>query len=118
MYHKDEKKFFVTCRGSHCIKKISPSGSEKTDSNKLTISGVIEDFVGVVGTPGNQDGVGSNALFNFPWGLAINPNTGFMYASSNHCIRKITTSGNKRKRREKNKLNIFINRSCNYVSRW
>ena len=47
------------------------------------------------GKPGSEDGVGINASFNHPAGIAIDQNTGNMFVcdNNNNSIRKITVQG-------------------------
>lgn len=46
------------------------------------------------GEAGFADGSADTAKFNYPWGIAINNNTGDLYVSDSHRIRKITRDGN------------------------
>lgn len=47
------------------------------------------------GMSGYKDGDRLSALFNSPWGIAVNQETGDVYVSdySSHIIRKITLQG-------------------------
>ncbi|MCX6916430.1 MAG: hypothetical protein NT167_25865, partial [Verrucomicrobia bacterium] len=56
---------------------------------KITPDGVVTTIGGLVGASGNTDGLGSEARFSGPEGLAVDAN-GFVYVadSSNHTIRK------------------------------
>jgi sugar lactone lactonase YvrE len=60
---------------------------------KITSTGVVTTFAGS-GTATYLDGIGTNAGFNVPWGIAID-STGNLYVGeqSNHRIRKITSTG-------------------------
>lgn len=72
---------FVTDDANSSIRKITPGG-------------VVTTFAGVTASPGNSDGTGSGARFNFPFGLAIDANRN-LYVTDNasHTIRKITPGG-------------------------
>ena len=61
---------------------------------KITPAGVVSTLGGQALTPGNSDGVGSEAHFFNPFGLAID-GTGALYVSeqSNHAIRKGQLAG-------------------------
>jgi sugar lactone lactonase YvrE len=63
------------------IRKISPAGQAGT-------------LAGLAGNPGSSDGVGDNAQFRNPWGVAVD-RTGTVYVadSSSSTIRKITPAG-------------------------
>jgi hypothetical protein len=67
---------FIGDTGNQLIRKITPDG-------------VVTTIGGQVGTSGSTDGSGSQAQFNSPAGLAVDPN-GFVYVtdSGNHTIRK------------------------------
>jgi len=72
---------FVSDRGNHVIRKITPAGDVST-------------FAGLAGSIGSADGTGSAARFNFPSGLAIDANDNLYVAdTNNHTIRKITPAG-------------------------
>jgi sugar lactone lactonase YvrE len=60
---------------------------------KATIAGVVTTFAGSNG--GSVDGVGTNAKFNFPYGLAID-GSGDLYVAENAgaTIRKVTSAAN------------------------
>ena len=59
----------------------------------LILLGTVSTLAGSTSS-GNDDGSGSNALFNSPSGVAVDPNSGNVYVSDhiNNNIRKITTS--------------------------
>jgi sugar lactone lactonase YvrE len=62
--------------------------------NKITPSGKVSVFAGTANVPGSLDGLGTNAMFNFPYGLAIDPEDNIYVAdTNNHVIRKITPAG-------------------------
>jgi len=64
--------------GNHCIRRITPDG-------------MVETVVGVPGKKGYQDGNPEDALFDNPWGLAIDKDyTIYVADTGNHCIRKLT----------------------------
>ena len=58
---------------------------------KITPAGVVSTFVGLSGTPGASDGIGTAARFDFPYGIAVD-NAGNVYVAdtSSSTIRKIT----------------------------
>jgi DNA-binding beta-propeller fold protein YncE len=70
---------YVTDYDSHRIRKVTPSG-------------VVTTLAG--GAPGDADGVGNNARFNSPTGIAVDA-AGNLYVadSGNHLIRRVTPWG-------------------------
>ena len=58
----------------------------------MTLVGVVSTVAGSIS--GYADGVGTNALFNGPVGIAVDSN-GALYVgdSNNHCIRKQDVTG-------------------------
>lgn len=72
---------YVSERGNHCIRKITPAG-------------VVTTFAGQAGTPGHRDGDVRLARFSDPRGLVISPaGEIFVADTGNHCIRRILPSG-------------------------
>lgn len=72
---------YVCERGNHCIRKISPSGEVST-------------FAGMMGFGGSVDGSASQARFRQPRGIAVDANNNIFVADSdNHTIRKILSDG-------------------------
>ncbi|MBV8666507.1 MAG: DUF4214 domain-containing protein [Burkholderiaceae bacterium] len=72
---------FVADTNNHTIRKITPAGAVST-------------FAGVTGYAGALDGLGTNAQFNAPAGLAIDSADNIYVADSgNHTIRMITPAG-------------------------
>jgi sugar lactone lactonase YvrE len=63
----------------HVIRGIAPNGEVWT-------------VAGLEGEPGSEDGLGSEARFNRPTGLALDPATGLLYVADagNHAIRRVT----------------------------
>ena len=61
---------------------------------RIDTSGIIRTFAGSPGQVGSVDGVGLDARFNAPAGIAVDP-TGVVYVadSGNHTIRKISPVG-------------------------
>ncbi|PWU19678.1 MAG: hypothetical protein C5B50_06100 [Verrucomicrobia bacterium] len=61
---------------------------------KVTPAGVVTTLAGLAGSTGSTDATGSNARFNFPWGIAVD-SSGTLYVAdtSNNTIRKVTTGG-------------------------
>src|SRR5262249_14822695 len=67
---------FVVCNGDSTIRKITPEG-------------VVTTFAGSSGVTGSADGVGTNATFNFPFGLAIDGNRNlYVTDRGNNLVRK------------------------------
>ena len=61
---------------------------------KVTSAGEVTTLAGSAGNAGTNDGTGTNALFNGPWGLAVG-SAGNVYVadSRNDTIRKVTAMG-------------------------
>lgn len=72
---------YVADTANHTIRKISPTGDVAT-------------FAGAPGQPGYADGLGSDARFNWPHGVAVAP-SGDIYVADmyNEVIRKIRSDG-------------------------
>lgn len=70
---------FVADMMNHVIRKITPTG-------------LVSTFAGSVGTAGSADGVGTQASFRNPTGLAFEP-SGSLYVTSDHALRKISPGG-------------------------
>ncbi|MGD0787247.1 MAG: NHL repeat-containing protein [Terracidiphilus sp.] len=72
---------FVTQISSHTIRKITPAG-------------VVTTLAGKAGVTGHEDGIGADARFYFPHGVATDA-VGNVYVADygNNTIRKITPSG-------------------------
>ena len=61
---------------------------------KITPNGVVSTLAGLAGHPGNKDGIGINARFRNPWGVAVDDaGNVFVADMSNDTIRKITPTG-------------------------
>jgi sugar lactone lactonase YvrE len=61
---------------------------------KITPEGLVSTVAGLAGAPGTADGIGSNARFNYPTGIAIDESGNLYVADRNSStIRKITSSG-------------------------
>jgi len=77
-----KKQCFFISSENHVIYKITPEGTRSV-------------FVGKENKAGNVDGIGSNALFNSPTGLAIDQKSGNLFVSDylNCTIRKVTPHG-------------------------
>jgi hypothetical protein len=67
------------------------SDSRNFRIRKVDARGSARTFVGTI--KGTSDGMGTNASFTAPNGLAIEPTTGTMYISDNQCIRSVQPSG-------------------------
>ncbi len=62
---------------------------------RITLSsGLVSTFAGYAGTVGTTDGSGSEARFNYPFGVALD-NSGNLYVTDaiSHTLRKITSAG-------------------------
>jgi sugar lactone lactonase YvrE len=72
---------YVADKNNHLIRKITPDGT-------VTI------FAGGVNMPGNSEGPGAVARFNYPAGVAVDTSGNILVADSgNHKIRRITPDG-------------------------
>ena len=72
---------YVADGSNHLIRKISPAG-------------IVSTIAGKAMTPGTDDGIGANATFNGPHGLAVDKDGNVYVADFNtHLIRKILPSG-------------------------
>jgi sugar lactone lactonase YvrE len=61
---------------------------------KVTPSGVVTTLAGLAGISGTNDGTGSAARFNFPWGVAVATNGNVFVADTyNDTIRELTPMG-------------------------
>jgi sugar lactone lactonase YvrE len=72
---------FIADQGNHAIRVVAVDGS-------------IETVAGSPGVPGSVDGVGTNAQFNLPSGVAIGNQALFVADTGNDTIREITISNN------------------------
>ncbi|HEY4248540.1 MAG TPA: hypothetical protein VGM64_17075 [Lacunisphaera sp.] len=61
---------------------------------KITTTGVVTTIAGTLATPGNADGNGTAATFNFPSSVAVDAAGSVVYVAdyNNHVIRKIVTA--------------------------
>jgi hypothetical protein len=67
---------YVADTGNYTIRKITPAG-------------VVTTLAGLAGTGGSEDGTGSAARFNYPYGIASDSADNLYVAdTSNHSIRK------------------------------
>ncbi len=72
---------FVADLGNHVVRKVTPAA-------------VVTTVAGTYGGPGATDGYATNALFNYPAGVAVDGNTNVYVADySNQTIRKISPTG-------------------------
>jgi len=61
---------------------------------KISSSGQVSTLAGLAGNPGTNDGVGDNAQFRNPWGVAMGRmGTVYVADTSSSTIRKITSAG-------------------------
>jgi hypothetical protein len=72
---------YVTEKGNHTIRKVTPAG-------------VVTTLAGAAGQSGSADGTGAAARFSYPWGVAVD-GAGNVYVadSQNDTIRKVTPAG-------------------------
>ncbi|MDR1666997.1 MAG: IPT/TIG domain-containing protein [Bacteroidales bacterium] len=75
----NEGNLVIAEQGNHCIRQISPEG-------------IVTTIVGIAGKADLRDGNPDDAMFNAPWGLAIDRRDGTIYIADrgNKCIRKLT----------------------------
>lgn len=73
---------YVTDRGNHTIRKITPAG-------------VVTTLAGKAGVSGHKDGSGTGALFNEPRGITYDPvlKALFVADAKNRVIRRVTLAG-------------------------
>jgi sugar lactone lactonase YvrE len=72
---------YVADKNNHLIRKITPAGT-------------VSILAGGVNMPGNSEGPGAAARFNYPAGVAVDNSGNILVADSgNHKIRKITPDG-------------------------
>ena len=72
---------FVADRSNHTIRKV-------------TSVGVVTTLAGLAGASGSNDGTGSVARFNLPYGTAVDTEGNVYVADTdNHTIRKVTSAG-------------------------
>ncbi|HWC59108.1 MAG TPA: SBBP repeat-containing protein, partial [Verrucomicrobiae bacterium] len=61
---------------------------------KITPTGFVSTVAGFTATPGSADGIGADARFNTPHGIAVDSDGNLYVADTgNHTIRKITPDG-------------------------
>jgi serine/threonine protein kinase/sugar lactone lactonase YvrE len=72
---------YVADTGNNTIRKITPNG-------------VVRTLAGLASHPGSKDGIGNNARFRNPWGVAVDAAGNVLVTDmSNDTIRKITPAG-------------------------
>ena len=72
---------YVADYGNHTIRKVTPGG-------------VVTTLAGTPGVAGTNNGTGTAARFNYPFGLAVSTNgTVYVADTYNHVIRQITSAG-------------------------
>ncbi len=75
---------YVADTANHIIRKLTPAGSDW----------VVSTIAGMAGASGITDGVGTNAQFNLPGGLAVDgAGNVFVADTYNDTIRKVTLAG-------------------------
>jgi DNA-binding beta-propeller fold protein YncE len=76
---------YVADRGNHAIRSIQLA------------TGLVQTLAGAQGTPeaGFQDGPGPSARLNAPWGVAISPDSAWLYVADtlNHAVRRVALPG-------------------------
>jgi sugar lactone lactonase YvrE len=73
--------FYVTDRGMHIIRK-------------MTADGVVTTLAGLLNVSGSQDGLGSDARFNYVGHMAVDSSGNIIVVDAlNNLIRKVTTQG-------------------------
>ena len=70
---------YVSDSGNHTIRKITPGG-------------MVTTIAGAAGQIGTADGIGAQARFSSPQGIATD-HDGNLYVTGNHTVRKITPDG-------------------------
>lgn len=76
-----EGNLYVADRGNHVIRRVSPSG-------------VMTTIAGVMDTAGHRDGDAGQALFNQPFGIAVDPWGNLLVTEEgNHTVRRIAPNG-------------------------
>jgi DNA-binding beta-propeller fold protein YncE len=84
---------YVADAGGNTIRQVRPVLiGELLDTNWVVIgtNWVVSTLAGVAGTQGSTDGIGTNALFHFPWSANLAIDTaGALYVADgyNHIIR-------------------------------
>lgn len=77
MIFDSNNNMIIADAGNHCIRQITPAG-------------MVSTVVGIAGKAGYQDGNPDNALFNSPYGIAIDKDYNIYIADyGNNCIRKL-----------------------------
>ncbi len=73
---------YVADSGNRVVRKISPTGEVSTTA-------------GLAGSSASVDGVGANARFNYPLGVAVDPATQVLYVTEygEHTVRAISAAG-------------------------
>ncbi len=78
---------YVTDTGNGIIRRVTPEGVV------TTLAGRAEPWVSRPPVPQSpKDGIGSDAAFGYPWGIAVGPD-GNIYVADGAAIRKVTTEG-------------------------
>jgi hypothetical protein len=71
---------------------VADSGNDTI--RKIASNGTVTTLAGMAGMPGNADGIGANATFSLPYGIATDSiGNVFVAEMSSHTIRKITPAG-------------------------
>ncbi len=75
---------YVGDANNNTIRKVTPVGT----------NWVVTTLAGSPGNSGSADGTGTNALFNYPWGVAVD-SAGNVYVADpgNSTIRRVTPAG-------------------------
>ncbi len=95
VYSNKDNFFLVADYGNNVIRKVTMDGMRQNSNNGVNIiyTGNVSTFAGR-GKKSTEDGIGTNASFQKPRGIAMNQLTGDVYVSElGHVIRKISPQG-------------------------
>ncbi len=76
------------------VGNVYVADNENSTIRKITPAGVVTTLAGLAGSPGNSDGVGTEARFEDPWGVSVDSADDIYVADTgNRTIRRITPAG-------------------------